>query len=76
MPGACCKKKRRRKHTPITSKAQQGKFGAELRRRKTGKGRRMSGITTAELRSHLKESKEKNLPARARMRRVLKRNKR
>ena len=59
------KKKKHRKHTPITSQAQQGKFGAELARRRAGKARRMSGITTAELKSHLEESGGKNLPARA-----------
>jgi hypothetical protein len=55
-------KYKHRKHTPITSKAQRGKFGAELRRRREGKKSRMKGITTAELRSHLKESKGKSLP--------------
>lgn len=54
----------KRKHTEITSEAQQGLFGAELARRRAGKKRRMKGITTAELRSHLKESKGKKLPAR------------
>ena len=53
-----------KKHTPITSKKQRGLFGAELARRKTGKGSRMSGIKTAELRSHLHESKGKKLPLR------------
>lgn len=51
-------------HTPITSKAQRGLFGAELKRRRSGKGKRMEGITTKDLRSHLKESKGKRLPAR------------
>lgn len=58
------KKGKHRKHTPITSEAQQGKFGAELGRRRAGKARRMRGITTKELESHLKESKGKNLPKR------------
>ena len=53
-----------KKHTPIVSKAQHGKFGAELARREAGESSRMKGITTAELRSHLKESKGKKLPAR------------
>lgn len=53
-----CKKK----HTTIVSKKQQGKFGAELARRRAGKARRMRGITTKELESHLRESKGKNLP--------------
>ena len=61
MPGKGCKK-----HTPIKSKAQQGKFGAELRRRKKGKQSQMSGISTGELRSHLSESRGKKLPARVR----------
>jgi hypothetical protein len=54
----------KRKHTPITSRAQRGLFGSELARRRAGKKGRMSGITTAELRSHLQESRGKKLPAR------------
>ena len=61
MPGKGCKG---RKHTPIVSKKQRGLFGAELARRKAGKKGRMSGITTEELRSHLKEAKGKKLPKR------------
>lgn len=61
-PG-CGKKKK--KHTPIVSKKQQGKFGAEVSRRRAGKARKMRGVTTEELESHLRESKDKNLPARA-----------
>lgn len=53
-----------RKHTPITSKAQQGLFGSELARRRKGKKGRMAGITTAELESHLRESTGKKLPKR------------
>jgi len=60
MPGKGCSGGR--KHTPITSKAQQGKFGAELGRRRAGKQGRMSSITTAELESHLHESAGKDLP--------------
>jgi len=56
MPG------KHRKHTPIVSEKQQGLFGAEYARRKAGKESRMPSITTAELKSHLKESKGKNLP--------------
>lgn len=56
---------RHRKHTPIVSEAQQGKFGAEYSRRKEGKQPRMKGITMEELRSHLKESKGKKLPKRS-----------
>lgn len=54
-----------RPHTPIVSKKQQGKFGAELARRGTGKKPQMKGITTAELKSHLKESGGKKLPTRS-----------
>ena len=54
-----------KRHTPIVSKAQRGLFGAELGRRKAGKATRMKGITTTELRGHLKESKGKKLPSRA-----------
>lgn len=68
MPGKGCKKTGR-KHTPIVSKKQQGKFGSELARRRKGKKRRMKGITTEELRSHLKESKGKQLPKTAKKKR-------
>lgn len=63
--GKKTKKGKYRKHTPITSKAQQGKFGSELARRRVGKARQMKSIKTKELESHLKESKGKNLPAKA-----------
>ena len=63
MSTAKCRKSKKR-HTPITSEAQQGKFGAELGRRRTGKARKMRGITTEELESHLKESKGRKLPKR------------
>lgn len=53
-----------RKHTPIVSKAQRGLFGTELKRRREGKKPQLTGITTAELRSHLKESRGKKLPRR------------
>lgn len=62
MPGKGCKGSSGRKHTPIVSKKQQGKFGAELARRRAGKTSRMKGITTKELEEHLKESKGKKLP--------------
>jgi len=65
MPGKCCKGGGGRKHTPITSKAEQGKFGAELGRRERGEKPQMPGITTKELKSHLHESAGKKLPARA-----------
>ncbi len=65
MPGKCCKGESHRKHTPIVSEAQRGKFGAEYARRKAGKKGRMKGITTIELKSHLEESKGKKLPRRS-----------
>ena len=64
-----------KKHTEITSKKQRGLFGAELRRRREGKGRRMSGITTKELEGHLHESKGKKLPVRSSASRRRKRRK-
>ena len=54
-----------RPHTPITSKAQRGMMGAELARRRAGKKGRMKGMTTGELVSHLRESRGKKLPKRA-----------
>lgn len=69
------KKKKRRKHTPITSKAQQGLFGVV---RAAQKGKKIKGglrgpakkakksLTVKETRGHLKESKGKKLPARKR----------
>lgn len=68
MSGKGCGKGGRR-HTPIVSKKQQGKFGAEYARRKAGKKPRMSGITKAELKQHLEESKGKKLPTRSRKKR-------
>ena len=53
-----------RKHTPIVSEAQRGKFGGELARRRSGGRGTMPGITTKELESHLHESKGKDLPKR------------
>lgn len=58
-----------RKHTPIVSKKQRGLFGAELARRRAGKTRRMKGITTKELESHLGESKGKKLPKKSKKKR-------
>jgi hypothetical protein len=60
MPAKKCSSTR--KHTAIVSKAQRGLMGAEYARRKTGKKAQMPSMTTAELRSHLKESKGKKLP--------------
>ena len=57
MPGKGCGKKRR-KHTPIVSKKQQGFFGAEYRRKKRGKKGRTK-MSKAVLKRHLKESKGK-----------------
>ena len=53
-----------RKHTPITSEAEQGFFGAELRRLREGK-KRKTAMSEAELSRHLHESEGKKLPARA-----------
>ena len=60
----CSKLSSKRPHTPIVSKAQRGLMGAELARRRAGKKGRMEGMTTAELRSHLKESAGKKLVSR------------
>lgn len=62
MSGKKCGKGGHKKHTPIVSEKQRGKFGAEYERRKEHGPVTMSGITKKELRSHLKESKGKNLP--------------
>lgn len=59
-------KGKHKKHTPIVSEKQRGKFGAELARRREGKAHRMSGITTKELEEHLRESKGKKLPKKSR----------
>lgn len=67
MPGKGCGK-RGRKHTPITSKAQRGFFGAELARKRAGKRGRTS-MSQEELERHLKESKGKKLPKKVRKRR-------
>ncbi len=64
MSGRGCRSGRA--HTPITSEKQQGKFGAELARRRAGEESQMKGITTKELESHLHESKGKDLPKKAR----------
>jgi hypothetical protein len=65
MTGPSCSKTKTgayKKHTPIVSKAQRGLFGAELTRRHAGKKSQMKDITAGVLRSHLTESKGKNLP--------------
>jgi len=61
MPGKGCRK---RKHTPIKSKKQRGLFGAELKRKRAGK-KGKTKMSKAELKRHLKESKGKKLPKRA-----------
>jgi len=66
MPGKGCGRGRHRKHTEITSRRQQRKFGHEYGERKAGRKGKMPGITKSELRSHLKESKDKKLPERSR----------
>lgn len=66
MTGILGCKGSKRKHTPIVSEAQRGKFGAEYARRKKGLAPRMKGITTEELRIHLEEVRGKKLPRRAR----------
>ena len=55
-------KKSGRKHTPIVSEKQRGLFGAEYARRKAGKDSQMPGITKMELKSHLHEAGDKDLP--------------
>ena len=69
MSGKNCNK---RKHTPIVSRAQQKLFGAVA----SGKSTKATGLTKAKAVEHLKESKGKNLPARKKLRRALKRIKR
>ena len=63
MPG------KHRKHSPIYSQAERGLFGSELARRRRGEAPHMPSITTEELESHLRESKGKKLPKRAKKRR-------
>ena len=62
MPGKYCGKKGHRKHTPITSKAQQRLFGAVAGGKKT----KATGLSKKEAKRHLRESKGKKLPARKR----------
>ena len=51
-----------RAHTPITSEAQRGLFGAEIARKKEGKKGR-TGMSEETLAEHLHESAGKDLPA-------------
>ena len=69
MPGKHCKGK---KHTPIVSRAQQKLFGAVA----SGKKTKATGLSVKKAKEHLEESKGKNLPARAKLRRRLKQIKR
>ena len=55
MTGSCSKR-----HTPIVSEKQRGLMGAELARRRGGEGPRMEGMTTAELKAHLREAAGKH----------------
>lgn len=61
MTGEGCRYK---KHTPIVSKKQRGFFGAELKRKRTGKGTQTK-MSEGVLSRHLKESKGKKLPLRS-----------
>ncbi len=63
MSGKGCKKSGRA-HTPIVSKKQQGLFGAKLARKRAGKSTK-TGISEADLVSHLKDSAGKKLPKKA-----------
>ena len=74
MPGKKCKK---RKHTPIVSEAQRGAMGVAYAAKKgqipksklKGPAKKIvKGMTKVELKRHLKESKGKKLPKRARRR--------
>jgi len=59
MPGKCCRKKgKKKRHTPIVSEAQRRLFGAVL----SGTSTKATGLSKAEAKRHLKESKGKNLP--------------
>jgi hypothetical protein len=59
-----CKGKSKRKHTPITSQKEQGLFGADLRRKRAGE-KTVTGMSEADLVSHLEESKGRDLPLKA-----------
>jgi len=62
------KKGNPKKHTPITSEAQRGFMGAELARKRAGKEGKTE-MSQAELARHLEESKGKDLPKRAKLKR-------
>lgn len=76
MPGKGCKGggKGGRKHTPVVSKAQRGAMGVALAAKREGVKKvkpggvakeMMGGMTEKELESHLRESRGKKLPAKA-----------
>ena len=72
MPGKCCGKKGKRKHTPIVSGAQRGAFGSAYGAKKSGKAKPAKTpssiwqIPMGELKSHLSEAGGKKLPKRVR----------
>ena len=66
-------KKRKKVHTPITTEQQRKFFGAELGRLRAGKTR-VTGMSKAELRRHLKEVSGKKLPKRKRTKEALARS--
>ena len=75
MPGKSCGKGGHRAHTPITSEAQRGAMGAAYSALKGetpmselgGPAREMAKtMPQAELKSHLQEAGDKNLPAKKR----------
>ena len=72
MPGKHCGKSGHKKHTPIVSRAQQKLFGAVA----SGKKTKATGLSVKKAKEHLTESRGKNLPARKKLRKALKRNKR
>ena len=51
-----------RAHTSVISVKQRGFLGAELARRRAGKGPRIPSFKTSDLVSHLEESGGKKLP--------------
>lgn len=67
------KGKKHRKHTPITTEAQRGFFGAELGRLRAGKAK-ITKMPEEELERHLKEAKGKKLPTRKRTKEALARS--
>jgi hypothetical protein len=67
MTTKACKKSGR-KHTPITSEAQRGFFGAELARKRAGKSTKTE-MSEEELVRHLHEAKGKKLPRKSKKKR-------